>query len=92
MFIRWLTIVLCRSLHEMRVVKRLLRAWQRTAAEDREAMRDRTITRRLRLSLLWAVLTLSVESPQSLALGAFSMCGFLALQLWRAANYFWSLI
>lgn len=92
MLIRWLTVILCRNEREMRVVKRVVRVWQRTAPEDRAVTQDRRVTRRARLSLLWALLTLSIDSPNALILGVFSMCGLIAVYLWRLSHYLWSLI
>jgi len=73
-------------------MKRIIRDWERTPRNDRIATHDRRVTRRLRLSILWAVLTLEVEAPQQLAIGVFATFGAVVVNLIRLSFYLWSLV
>lgn len=92
MLIHWLIARLCRNTSEMRVVLRSARRWCATPPHSREAVRDRRITRRWRLSLLWALLVMFKEAEHTMVLGVFSMCGLSIIALLRVGAYLWSIV
>ncbi|WP_198156013.1 hypothetical protein [Herbaspirillum autotrophicum] len=74
---------LCRSPQELRRILRVTRQYQCLAAEQRSChvLSDKRILRSVRLSLLWAVISLQLDRPLSVAFGIIGVGGLLCQNL-----------
>jgi hypothetical protein len=83
-----LILKLCKSKHEIRVLLRHYQLADERAGEGEQTFEatDRRVTRNLRLSVIWAVLTVHRESPALLAAGLFACFGIAVLVALRVAG------
>ena len=79
MFLRLFTLWLCRTHGEVRRILRLLRSYRALSAEERSlfVLGDKRVLRSMRMSFLWALMTMQLDKPHVIVLGLVGTCGLL---------------
>lgn len=90
MLLKQLMLWLCRSPHELRRVLRAIRQYQGLPPEQRSShvLRDKRILRSVRLSLLWAMVSLQLDRPLTVAFGIIGIGGLLYQHVLHPAMQF----
>lgn len=89
MFLNLLTLWLCRTHAEVRRVLRLQRRYRAIPLEERTAfvLTDKRIRRSMRLSLLWALIKVQLDTPHIVLLGLIGIVGLMTLTV----KHFWKM-
>lgn len=92
MLLTHLMLWLCLSPHELRRILRATRQYQRLTAEQRtnHMLSDKRILRSIRLSLLWAIVSLQLDRPLSVVFGIIGIAGLFCQNVLQPALQFMS--
>ena len=89
MIIRLLMLCLCRNKAQLRIMARLFARYRRLSPEQRAQfqIKDKRVSRSMRLSLLWALFSNQIDTPGVVAIGLLGIVGLVVQGLMSLAHH-----